>query len=62
MFYFAHSYYADTNDISIKIGSTNYGIEFTSVVNKDNIFGVQFHPEKSYDQGIKIIENFINEC
>tara|TARA_B100000989_G_scaffold233385_2_gene180186 strand:+ start:15297 stop:15899 length:603 start_codon:yes stop_codon:yes gene_type:complete len=62
LFYFAHSYYADTKDISIKIGSTNYGIEFISVVNKDNIFGVQFHPEKSYDQGIKIIENFINEC
>ena len=47
-FYHVHSYYVSLNDSSIEIASTNYGINFASSFQKDNIFGVQFHPEKSH--------------
>ncbi|RBQ29513.1 imidazole glycerol phosphate synthase subunit HisH [Aliarcobacter vitoriensis] len=57
--YFVHSYHAVTSEKNI-IGTTNYGYEFTSAVNKDNIFGFQPHPEKSHNNGLKILENFIN--
>jgi len=56
--YFVHSYHAVTED-KYTIGKTVYGYEFTSVVNKDNIYGFQPHPEKSHDNGIKILENFM---
>ncbi|WP_418185117.1 imidazole glycerol phosphate synthase subunit HisH [Aliarcobacter vitoriensis] len=56
--YFVHSYHAVTSKENI-IGTTNYGYEFTSAVNKDNIFGFQPHPEKSHNNGLKILENFI---
>ena len=58
-FYFVHSYYVDcyeTNDILCK---TNYGREFVSGFRKNNIFGFQFHPEKSHKYGLKLIKNFI---
>ena len=58
-FYFVHSYYLDTNTDN-KAADTNYEVDFCSVVEKDNIFGTQFHPEKSDKTGLKIIENFIN--
>jgi glutamine amidotransferase len=57
--YFAHSYYPEPKDDSIKTGTTFYGSTFTSVVEKKNLFGTQFHPEKSGDVGKKILENFI---
>ncbi|PHO11840.1 imidazole glycerol phosphate synthase subunit HisH [Malaciobacter marinus] len=57
--YFVHSYHAVTSEENI-IGKTTYGYEFASAVNKDNIFGFQPHPEKSHDNGLKILENFIN--
>lgn len=57
--YFVHSYHAVTSQKNI-IGTTTYGYEFTSAVNKDNIYGFQPHPEKSHDNGIKILRNFIN--
>ena len=41
------------------MAETNYGIDFPSIVNKENIYGLQFHPEKSSDQGLDIIKNFI---
>jgi glutamine amidotransferase len=41
---------------------TDYGIEFTSCISKDNLFGIQFHPEKSGDVGLKIIRNFGKLC
>jgi glutamine amidotransferase len=41
------------------MAETNYGINFPSIVNKENIYGLQFHPEKSSDQGLDIIKNFI---
>ncbi|MCL5674184.1 MAG: imidazole glycerol phosphate synthase subunit HisH [Candidatus Omnitrophica bacterium] len=59
-FYFAHSYYPVPADRDIIIGVTGYGVKFASVVEKNNIIGLQFHPEKSSVHGQKIIENFVN--
>jgi len=58
-FYFAHSYYVQPDDISVVAGTTEYGIEFASFIKKDNIVGVQFHPEKSGELGIKFLKNFL---
>ena len=57
-FYFVHSYYVDPIE-DVVVAKTNYGIDFVSVVEKGNIMACQFHPEKSHDEGLKIIENFI---
>ncbi|MFY9100423.1 imidazole glycerol phosphate synthase subunit HisH [Aliarcobacter cryaerophilus] len=57
--YFVHSYHVVTDD-KYTIATTNYGYDFVSAVNKDNIFGFQAHPEKSHNNGLKILENFIN--
>ena len=57
-FYFVHSYYVAQDDSSIILTTTDYGVEFTSSVWKDNIFAVQFHPEKSQALGLRILENF----
>ncbi len=57
-FYFAHSYYVVPEDPSVGIGITNYGISFPSVIQKDPLLGVQFHPEKSGRWGLKFLENF----
>ncbi len=59
-FYFVHSYYvrpADTADVAAR---TVYGMEFTSAIQRDNIFGVQFHPEKSHKFGMTLLRNFAN--
>ena len=58
-FYFTHSYSFELGDSSNEIAFTNYGIKFSSVINKQNIFGTQFHPEKSQSAGIKLIKNFL---
>ncbi len=59
-FYFVHSYIFETeNETQIK-ARTFYGNEFVSAVNKDNIYGVQFHPEKSLSNGVKLIRNFLS--
>lgn len=57
-FYFVHSYYFDS-DRKYATGITNYGCEFIASVQKENIFGLQFHPEKSQKHGLKVIENFV---
>ena len=57
-FYFVHTYYGEPEDKSVIAATTEYGREFTSAVNKDNVWGVQFHPEKSSNMGLKILENF----
>ena len=59
-FYFVNSYYCDPTDKKIIAGTTTYGETFVSVVEKDNIVGVQFHPEKSGKVGFQLIKNFIN--
>lgn len=60
--YFCHSYYPEPEDKDIIVTYTDYGLDFASIVWKDNIYGVQFHPEKSQTIGLKIIKNFISLC
>jgi glutamine amidotransferase len=62
MMYFVHSYYAVPDDESVIATTTDYGIDFCSSVAKDNIFGVQFHIEKSGDIGLKVLDNFARSC
>jgi glutamine amidotransferase len=57
-YYFVHSYHMKPVNPSDILMTTNYGYEFTSAVEKDNIFGVQFHPEKSHKFGMKLLTNF----
>jgi glutamine amidotransferase len=56
--YFVHSYHALCEE-KYTIGTTEYGYTFSSAINKDNIYGFQPHPEKSHDNGLKILKNFI---
>lgn len=56
--YFVHSYYVEPEDKAIVATTTNHGIKFTSSIYKDNIQAMQFHPEKSQEMGLKILENF----
>lgn len=58
-FYFVHSYYCKAKKEEIEIGITDYGINFCSVIEDKNVFGVQFHPEKSGENGLKLLKNFI---
>ena len=57
-FYFVHSYFVDPEDKSWVSGSTDYGLTFASAIWRDNVFATQFHPEKSQQAGLKMIENF----
>lgn len=59
-FYFVHSYYADERDPALRSGRTEYGVAFTCAVARDNIFAVQFHPEKSQSAGLQLLSNFIH--
>ena len=59
-FYFVHSYYFSENNSDHAIAKTSYGMTFTSALSNNNIYGVQFHPEKSHDNGIKLLSNFSN--
>ena len=59
-FYFVHSYYAPLVDAAI--GETGYGIQFTSAVQNNNFYGVQFHPEKSGKAGLQLLKNFVELC
>lgn len=59
-FYFVHSFQVKLNDPTDELTSTAYEESFTSSIEKNNIFGVQFHPEKSYDAGHQMLKNFIN--
>lgn len=57
--YFCHSYYPDPQDKGTIAATTDYGIDFMSILWKDNIYGTQFHPEKSQETGLKILRNFV---
>lgn len=59
-FYFVHSYYFVCHDAADILCQTDYAYPFTSAVSKDNIYGVQFHPEKSHDAGEAMLKNFVN--
>lgn len=59
-FYFVHSYYVDPQDTSLIAGSTDYGINFASALAMDNLFAVQFHPEKSAEYGLQLLANFLH--
>jgi glutamine amidotransferase len=56
--YFVHSYYVRPKDTSVIATTTNYGIDFTSMIAKDNLFATQFHPEKSQKLGLQLLRNF----
>ena len=58
-FYFVHSYYAEAGERADVTGITEYGLRFTSAAARANIFAVQFHPEKSAQAGLKLLENFM---
>ena len=60
-FYFLHSYHLVCQKEDIILATTNYGYDFVSAVGKENILGVQFHPEKSHKNGVKILRNFVEE-
>jgi imidazole glycerol-phosphate synthase subunit HisH len=56
--YFVHSFYCEPLDESVVVGETEYGVRYASVVAKGNICGVQFHPEKSQEVGLRMLKNF----
>ena len=59
--YFVHSYYCDPVEATAVLAWTDYGFPFASVVAKDNIYGLQFHPEKSQSVGLTILKNFVEK-
>ena len=59
-FYFVHSYYAQVEDEQMVSGVSDYGLPFTCAVARDNIFAVQFHPEKSHIAGLRLLSNFVD--
>ncbi|MCK4913963.1 MAG: imidazole glycerol phosphate synthase subunit HisH [Planctomycetes bacterium] len=61
-FYFAHSFYADVADEQAKIAYTDYGFDLPASVQKANVYGTQFHPEKSGEAGLAVLKNFAKIC
>jgi glutamine amidotransferase len=57
-FYFVHSYYAEPEDAGQVVGQTEYGTPYCSVIEAGNLWGVQFHPEKSSSNGLQVLKNF----
>ncbi len=60
-FYFVHSYCVEPEDKEVVVGTTGYGKTFVSAINKDKVWGVQFHPEKSSEPGLEILRNFCRD-
>jgi imidazole glycerol-phosphate synthase subunit HisH len=58
-FYFVHSYYVDPDDPQLTAATTDYGVRFASAIAHENLFAVQFHPEKSADAGLQLLRNFV---
>jgi glutamine amidotransferase len=61
-FYFAHSYYAEPTDSGTYVAYTDYGFKLPAAVQKENVYGVQFHPEKSGEVGLNVLRNFEKIC
>ncbi|MEW8508698.1 MAG: imidazole glycerol phosphate synthase subunit HisH [Candidatus Thiodiazotropha sp.] len=59
-FYFVHSYYVDPAQSELVAATTEYGVQFASAIAEKNLFAVQFHPEKSADAGLRLLQNFLN--
>ena len=59
-FYFVHSYYVDAVDRQLLAGSVEYGVSADAALARDNLFAVQFHPEKSHTAGLQLLRNFVN--
>jgi glutamine amidotransferase len=59
-FYFVHSYYVDPQRKELVAATTDYGVDFASAIAENNLFAVQFHPEKSADAGLRLLRNFVN--
>jgi glutamine amidotransferase len=62
--YFVHSYYAEPDDETAVVATTDYGVDFASIIANEagNVFGTQFHPEKSGETGLRILRNFVELC
>jgi imidazole glycerol-phosphate synthase subunit HisH len=58
-FYFVHSYYVHATDRSLVAGSADYGVDIDAALSRDNLFAVQFHPEKSHTAGLQLLRNFL---
>ena len=61
LFYYVHSYYVKAKGCNEMVGSCNYGVDFVAAFQKENLYGVQFHPEKSQLGGLQLIKNFLAE-
>ncbi len=59
---FAHSFCAEPQNSEVKIAYTDYGVELVASIQKTNIYGTQFHPEKSGPAGLKVLQNFADIC
>jgi glutamine amidotransferase len=59
-FYFVHSYYLQPADKTLTVGQSHYGFHFTVAIARDNLFAVQFHPEKSAQAGLRLLANFVD--
>lgn len=58
LFYFLHSYYYEPSDKEHVIATANYGLEYACIVNRDNVYGIQCHPEKSHHNGVALLKSF----
>jgi glutamine amidotransferase len=58
-FYFVHSYYVEPEQKEVIAATTDYCLNFTSAIARDNVFAVQFHPEKSQHDGLQLLANFL---
>lgn len=59
-FYFLHSFYFECDNHSDLLATTEYGQSFASAINHENVYGIQFHPEKSHNNGVSLLKNFAN--
>ena len=62
LFYYVHSFHIVCHDRNIVVGECEYGHKFVSAINKDNIYATQFHPEKSQQHGLKMLNNFLTKA